>query len=65
MSEIKMKKFTKDDFNSNIVKLVLGTGFSQVLPIALMPILTRLYSPEDFGVFAVYLAVSGILGVIK
>ena len=59
-----MKKFTKDDFNSNIVKLVLGTGFSQVLPIALMPILTRLYSPEDFGVFAVYLAVSGILGVI-
>ena len=59
-----MKSIVKSDFNSNVVKLILGTGLAQVFPLALMPILTRIYSPEDFGVFAIYMALAGILGVI-
>lgn len=59
-----MKSIVRSDFNSNVVKLILGTGLAQVFPLALMPILTRIYSPEDFGVFAVYMALAGILAVI-
>tara|TARA_B110000908_G_scaffold171501_1_gene234508 strand:+ start:782 stop:2053 length:1272 start_codon:yes stop_codon:yes gene_type:complete len=59
-----MKSIISSDFNSNVVKLILGTGLAQVFPLALMPILTRIYSPEDFGVFAIYMALAGILGVI-
>lgn len=59
-----MKKDSTSNFKSNIIKLILGTGFAQVIPIMLLPVLTRIYSPEDFGIFAVYMAIAGILGVI-
>ncbi len=41
-----------------------GTAFAQALPIAVSPILTRLYTPADFGVFAMYMAIASILGVL-
>jgi len=44
--------------------LMTGTGLAQVLPIALSPILTRLYTPEEFGVFALYGSVCAILAVL-
>tara|TARA_B110000211_G_C14090015_1_gene558516 strand:- start:1413 stop:2708 length:1296 start_codon:yes stop_codon:yes gene_type:complete len=59
-----VRQLNSDDFKSNVVKLILGTGLAQVLPIAVLPILTRMYSPEDFGIFAIYMAVAGILGVV-
>ncbi|MDO9181457.1 MAG: oligosaccharide flippase family protein, partial [Bacteriovorax sp.] len=34
------------------------------IPIAISPILTRIYTPEDFGVFALYMAIVSILSVI-
>ena len=41
-----------------------GTTIAQAIPIAISPILTRLYSPEDFGVFALYMSVASIFSVI-
>lgn len=41
-----------------------GTAFAQALPIAISPILTRLYSPEEFGRFALYMAVAMITSVL-
>jgi len=41
-----------------------GTTVAQAIPIAIMPILTRLYSPEDFGVLALFVAVTAVLGSI-
>jgi len=41
-----------------------GTAFAQVLIILVSPILTRLYSPKDFGVFALYTSILGILAVV-
>ena len=59
-----MNSILSNEFNRNVTKLVLGTGFAQIIPIALTPILTRIYSPEDFGIFAIYMAIASILGVI-
>jgi O-antigen/teichoic acid export membrane protein len=39
-----------------------GTTIAQAIPIAISPILTRIYTPEDFGVVALYVALSTILG---
>ena len=50
-------------FLRNVVTLMTGTTFAQALLILASPILTRLYSPEAFGVFALYLSVLGILTV--
>ena len=47
-----------------MITLMTGTAIAQAIPIAVSPILTRLYSPSDFGVFAVYMAVTAVLSVI-
>ncbi len=41
-----------------------GTTIAQAIPIAISPILTRMYTPEDFGVFALFLAIASIFGSI-
>jgi O-antigen/teichoic acid export membrane protein len=41
-----------------------GTTIAQAIPIAISPILTRIYTPEDFGVFALYMAIASIISVI-
>lgn len=48
----------------NVLTLMTGTTLAQALPIAISPILTRLYSPEDFGRFALYMAVSMMASVV-
>ena len=41
-----------------------GSIVAQALPVAISPILTRLYSPEDFGIFALYMSCATIISVI-
>jgi len=41
-----------------------GTTIAQAIPIAISPILTRIYTPEDFGVFALYMSIASIVAVI-
>jgi O-antigen/teichoic acid export membrane protein len=36
----------------------------QLLPVAVTPVLTRLYSPDDFGVFAVFFSIVVVLGAV-
>ncbi|MDP1542360.1 MAG: oligosaccharide flippase family protein [Polycyclovorans sp.] len=40
--------------------LALGSGGARLIGIAAIPVLTRLYSPEDFGVLAVFAALVAI-----
>jgi len=41
-----------------------GTTIAQAIPIAISPILTRIYTPEDFGVFALYIAIVSFIAII-
>jgi O-antigen/teichoic acid export membrane protein len=52
-------------FFSNVLKLVSGSVIAQILGILLIPVITRLYSPEDFGVFQLFLSISGILVIFS
>jgi O-antigen/teichoic acid export membrane protein len=54
----------QSEFAKNVITLVTGTAIAQAIPLAISPILTRLYSPDDFGVFALYLSISSVLSVI-
>lgn len=56
--------FFKSEFNSNIFTLIMGSTLAQAIPIAITPILTRLYTPEDFGVLALFIAITSILGSV-
>ena len=54
----------KSEFSRNVLTLMTGTTIAQAIPIAITPILTRLYTPEDFGILALFVAVTAILGSI-
>jgi len=54
----------RNRFARSVSILAGGTVAGQGVVVAASPILTRLYSPEDFGVLAVFASLLGILGVI-
>jgi O-antigen/teichoic acid export membrane protein len=55
----------KSEFNRNVLALMTGTTIAQAIPIAISPILTRIYTPEDFGVLALFVAITSIFGAIS
>lgn len=52
------------EFNKNVFTLMIGTTIAQIVPVIISPILTRLYTPEDFGVFALFLSITMMIGSI-
>ena len=54
----------KSEFSRNVLTLMTGTTIAQAIPIAISPILTRIYTPEDFGLFALFLAITNIIGSV-
>jgi len=54
---------TKDAFSKNVLILFVGTVIAQAIPIIISPVLTRLFTPEDFGLFALFFGISQIISV--
>lgn len=52
------------DFNRSFIALASGTLVAQAIPIAISPLLTRLFSPEQLGGFALFMAIVTVLGGI-
>lgn len=55
---------SKESFVTDVFTLVSGTAFAQFLAIIATPILTRFYSPDDFGLLTLFVSICGVLGVI-
>lgn len=51
----------KGRFARSVAVLAGGTALGQAVTVLTSPILTRLYTPEDFGILAVYTSMLGIL----
>ena len=51
-------------FLKNVFTLVSGSVAAQAITILALPVLTRLWSPKDFGLFASYVAIVSILEVL-
>ena len=61
----KVKTFLmRKPFFRHVLVLVTGTTLAQLLAVAASPILTRLYSPEEFGLLTVYTAVLYIFALM-
>lgn len=54
----------KGRFAQSVLMLSGATLAAQALNAAVLPLLTRLYSPADFGIFALYASVLGIITVV-
>lgn len=62
--EATRRKFASNDFGANVAILVSGTVAGRVVLVLAMPVLTRLYAPEDFEFLAVYMSILAILTVV-
>ena len=58
------KVLPRRHFARSVSILAGGTAASQAVTLLAAPLLTRLYSPEDFGLLAVYASLTTLLGVI-
>ena len=58
------KLLPKNRFARSVSILAGGTAAGQAVVVLASPLLTRLYSPEDFGLLAVYASLLGIIGVV-
>ena len=58
-----LNKFPSSEFFKNVITLVSGFAIAQVIPLILSPVLTRVFTTEDFGLLGVYTGLSAILAV--
>ena len=58
------KLLPKSEFGRHALTLVTGSTIAQAIPIAISPILTRLYTPAEYGTFSLYLSIASIFAIM-
>jgi len=53
-----------DSFLRNVLTLTTGTTVAQIITLAALPILTRLYTPADFGLLAAFTVLGTIISTL-
>ncbi len=57
-------KFKQHEFSKSVATLATGTIISQIIPILFSPIISRIYSPQDYALVAAYSSITVILTII-
>lgn len=55
-----LREGKKSAFIKNMSVVMMGTAFAQVINFALSPVLSRVYSPEEFGLYGSFLSLVSI-----
>jgi O-antigen/teichoic acid export membrane protein len=58
-------RFTKSEFLKNVFTLVSASSVAQAVAIMIYPLLTRIYTPEEHGLFALYMSVISITAIVS
>ncbi len=56
--------FIKSEFTRNVFTLVSGTAIAQFISIAASLIISRLYTPDDFGVFTIFISIASLISLL-
>lgn len=60
----KLIQLKNQSFMRSVVILVGGTAVAQAITVLILPIITRIYSPSDFSLLAVFAGILSIISVI-
>ena len=55
------QRFLCDQFGRSVAKLAGGAAFGQALTLSVSPVLSRLYTPDDFGMLGVFSSIASIV----
>ena len=58
------KRFPPNGFARHVLTLMTGTTIAQVITVGSSPILTRIYTPDDFGRYALLLSIVSIFATV-
>lgn len=59
-----VKKLAGSPFLQNVVKLVGAAGLAQVIQLIATPVLTRMYSPDEFATYQYFYSIASVIAVI-
>jgi len=62
---VQINKKKNTSFVGNLSRLIVGGGVSSAIGLLIMPILTRVYLPSEFGVFSLFFSLAAILSVVS
>lgn len=65
MVNYNFRQLKTSEFFRNSLTLVTGSSVSQILPIIVAPILSRIYLPEDYGKVGTFISASLILSIVS
>ena len=61
----KLKSIKNNTYIIQIITLMSGTLIAQVITLAFIPIITRLYTPAEFGLYSLFFSIVSILGLVS
>ena len=56
---------SRKGFGADVGRLFTGTSLAQAVNIGLAPVLTRIYSPDDYGILALYVSATMVLSLVS
>ncbi|WP_155302399.1 oligosaccharide flippase family protein [Desulfosarcina widdelii] len=59
-----VKSNTQSNFAGNVLKIITGSAFAQILALITTPIIARLFTPDAFGLAALFVSISGMISVV-
>lgn len=54
----------RTDFSRSTLTMMTGTGIAQIIAVIVTPVLSRIYSPADLGVFNLYQSIVLVLAIV-
>lgn len=64
MGRLTLKNIRASEFVKNVFTIFTGNVVAQAIPFLMEPVLARIYSPDDFAVVSVYLAVANLFSIV-
>ncbi len=59
-----LRLLSRSGFSKSLITLLSGTTIAQAITLLISPILSRLYTPHDFGVFGTFLSIVSAIALI-
>lgn len=55
----------RSEYIKNVLTLITGSSLAQIIPLIAAPIITRLYTPEDYGFLGVFFSIVLVISIIS
>jgi O-antigen/teichoic acid export membrane protein len=60
---VSLQRLSRSSFARNVLVFMTGAAAAQAINVLASPVLTRLYDPASFGVFAIFVTLAHLLGI--